>query len=1139
MRRFYFVLILAFILQGAGLENLVSLVLRDSNHDGVYDSSPYYFVLDGEDRVQVAVASEIAYKLGFYSGEYINMLEKGKRRIILRRNRQLPMKVGAVRLEGRDILVEGNDNTGFLAAKEFFDRWPYVWKVEGDDAITWKGLASQWENQLLREGVKIKLYLKGLRIRARTSPLSSTYIKRGEIEEAAFKVKGDFSSLRKFIEKLREARNKGEKPFILNYPYIRKLVFVQKDRRISLDRWGAPEEFFRPSYGEFPPEKKKRAVPSLEDIFASPLALIIEKRAGKGAIAFAFRAGLSATEAHFPFTYLSQKDLPPERTAVVIGKGPLSEEHASSEPSMGLCLEKGKKFWFLSPDCAQEFSENFMFPALRREKNIYYLDFYLHKYLYALPKEAQRALLSEHIARPFVSGETYGKYPVYSKEITDKDEGERLKEALKGVKYTKAVAYLSESPERRKKLERELGGKIKIRSSYKTGFFWIREEVLPKIKGADRVVIHVRKVLPGKGGDIISSPKQFLYELYPVDEVISKELGIPLSRIEFVLEKNGPLYRVEAFRKGRSLGSFLLNPPVIRDPFPRVEGWVTAWRDKYPVLSKRIKTDPEMAWEFYRKKFLPWLWNFIMRKTMGKPTWDKQPFFSFIEVNFQAPEPDFTLGIDREMVSSTEAFHDEIYFFTLYFLSRILKPGEDGGNIRRNLYPGAIIPYIRTGSRGFRFSIRVYDYRKPGLYLRNKQLERFYPEGKIKRELMGWSKNHLWVKFTFEKEEDYKLYARGISRIKKLTFPVNLILTLKFKDNAKNFSLKGIFEKPSCKGEKPDWEKPLSPAQVECLAMNFRFYYPVAESFLGRKIYIVEKLTAKTPRYSPSHFFLKKPTLLLNARQHANEVSSTSYLLEFLNQNPPSKINYVAIPMENPDGAAISLKMMEKESPIHSLHAGRYNALGADVGYHIKKFSPFVPEGFARHVLLKRWKGDIFLNLHGYPSHEWVQQFTGYLPFPYRNYWIPRGHFFYFSSLENPLNPSYSKMSRALMEYLAKTLSADKKIDEFNRRLYQRYYRWAERWNPHAFKMEPVHGYNIYWKSGRKRGLKTPIPISTEVPEYMDETASGKFLSYLIYCGKKFIKAHADFLLSKRKGVKFIFHEKSGEISQMALRPVW
>ncbi|GEM_PF-3492289 len=1123
----------------AGLENFVSMVLRDSNGDGLYDASRYCFSLQPEDLVQLAVASEVAYKLGLYSGEYVDFNQcQDKARIILRRNRELPRGVGAVRLEGRNILIEGNDNQGLLAAREFFWRWPYLWKVEGAGSLTWTRAIKRMEGELRKEGIGVKLSLKWVKIIGQVSPTFSTYQKRGEVLEAAFQVRGNFRKLEKYLRELSRDRRRGENPHALNFPYIRKLTFISGKNRVSLERWGSPEEFLKPSYGVFP-GKKRRKTPELERLFSSPLALILERKAGRGAIDFAFRAGLSTTEAHFPFVYLSEKNLPPERTAVVLGMGRLTEIHRAVEETHGLCLERGKTFWFLRPECAENFSSSFLFPALRKEKNLYFSRFFLEKMRFALPPAAQRAMLGEHIGRPYISGETYGKVLVYSREIEEKDEGERLKEILKGKNYTRALAYLSESPERRRSLEREFGGRVKIRSAYKAGLFWILEEVLPKIKGADRIVIHVKRVKPGRGGEITSSPNQFLYELYPVDEILSKRLGIPLERIEFVLEDSGPLYAVEAFTRGKSMGRFELDPPVMRDPFPRVEGWVTAWRGKSTVLSRRIKTDPELAWEFYRQKFLPWLWNFIMKRTRGNPTWDKQPFFSYIEMDFQAPEPDMKLGLGQELVSTTEALHDELYFFTLYFVSKMLKPTEEGGKLKEHIFPGAILPYAKTSPRGMKFSIKVYDYRKPGVYLRERQLSRFYPLGRIKLQLLGWGPQNLWASLEFEKEEDFVLYGRGFSRIKTVEFPTDIILTLKFRERTRSFSLKGKLKKPTCSGAKPRWEAPLSPDQARCLAEKAGFAYPIAESFLGRWIVAVERLTAIGPRYSPSHFNLQKPTLLLNARQHANEVSSTSYLLRFLMGSPPRGVNYAAIPVENPDGAQLALEMMERESPLHSLHAGRYNALGTDIGYHTEEFFPYAPEGYARATIQERWKADIFLNLHGYPSHEWVQQFTGYLPFPYRNYWIPRGHFFYFSSRENPLNREFSTRSMELLRFLAKTLSSDPEIRRFNRRLYGRYYRWAQRWNPHAFRVEVLENYNVYWKDGRKVELKSTVPISREVPEFMDETASGDFLRYLIRCGLKYLKAHADFLQRHGKKTMEIFHRTTFEITQKLIRPAW
>lgn len=1144
MKRVFVFIFLTISLLAGGLEGFTKLVLKDKNGDGVLDSSNYCLIFKENDLSQVALAAEIAYRLGFEAGEYVDLLGRGKRKIVIRYNENLPPGVGVVKLKGKDIYFEGKDKDGLMATREFLWRFPYVWKTSKFVGKTWENVKQEIENIFKNKNIKVNLELIEVRLRGMTAPYKSTYLEKGEVAEAIFRVKsGSLRKIKVFLENLERERTQGRDAFTLNYPYIEKLSFVDRaGRKVSMKRWGAPEEFFRPSYGIFPKARVKRTPPPISKLFATPVAVILEKGAGKGAVAFAFRAGLEAKEARFPLIYFDEKYIPEDRSIVVIGKGKLSEKHMLSEETRNFCFEKGKKFWFLKPECAEEFSSTFLFPALTKEKNLFYLRFFLEKLRFWIPAEAQRILAKEAPGEPFISGEIYGKKLVYKKVLNGPDEVQRLKNIIKGVKYTKLVAYVSETPERRKALEKELGPAAKIRSAYKTGFFWITEEVIPRIKDADRIVIHVRRVKPGRLEEITSSPKQFLYELYPVDEIINKRTGIPVDKIEFKMEEAGPLYVVEAYRKGKLTGKFSLNPPILWTPFPRVEGWVFAKNGEKPVISRRLKTDPELAWEFYRGEFLPWLKKFILEKTDNNPIWNKQPFFSFIEINFDAPEPDFPLGLDYEMVSSTEALHDELYFYTLYFVSRLLKPAKKGGSLRWNLYPGAIIPLIRTSKKGFRFEVKVFDYRKPGVYRKKKAVAKFYPSGKVKYEIMGWEKGRLWVELKFDKEDDFILYSRAFSRIKETKFPEELVLTLRYKDTEKTYRVHGKLSAINCKGKIKSWDQPLSPEKAECLASQFKYSYPIAESFKGRRVYIIEKVSATGPRYSALHFVREKPTIVFNARQHANEVSSTSYLLRFLLGEKVSKeINLIANPVENPDGTAIAIMMMRRENPLHSLHAGRYNALGTDLGFHLKEFSPYAPVGFARLKVLNRWKPDIFLNLHGYPSHEWVHQFTGYLPFPYRNYWIPRGHFFYFSSSENPVHEKYSRKSMDVLDFVTKYLSSDRKINDFNKRLYDRYTRWARRWNPHAFKMVYKNNYNVYWKSGRSISFKVS-PDSTfasEVPEYMDETARGKLLKYLMHCGDQYIKAHVKYLLTHRQKPFYVFQEGRTEIKLNKLRKRW
>ncbi len=47
------------------------------------------------------------------------------------------------------------------------------------------------------------------------------------------------------------------------------------------------------------------------------------------------------------------------------------------------------------------------------------------------------------------------------------------------------------------------------------------------------------------------------------------------------------------------------------------------------------------------------------------------------------------------------------------------------------------------------------------------------------------------------------------------------------------------------------------------------------------------------------------------------------------------------------DGAALAYKL-QKLTPNHMLHAGRYSALGTDIGYHVNKTDTLITEAKVR-----------------------------------------------------------------------------------------------------------------------------------------------------------------------------------------------
>ena len=128
-----------------------------------------------------------------------------------------------------------------------------------------------------------------------------------------------------------------------------------------------------------------------------------------------------------------------------------------------------------------------------------------------------------------------------------------------------------------------------------------------------------------------------------------------------------------------------------------------------------------------------------------------------------------------------------------------------------------------------------------------------------------------------------------------------------------------------------------------------------------------------------------KPTVIYSARQHANEVSSTSHVLRhaelLLTDSARSeqlkRVNVIIHPFTNADGAKLAYDMY-RETPDYILHAGYLGPLGQDATSGGADSLPIYPESHVRNRLWNTWLPDIFLNPHGYPSHQVVQLFSEY-----------------------------------------------------------------------------------------------------------------------------------------------------------------
>ena len=679
-------------------------------------------------------------------------------------------------------------------------------------------------------------------------------------------------------------------------------------------------------------------------------------------------------------------------------------------------------------------------------------------------------------------------------------------------------------------------------------------------------------------------PNRWLQELYPVDEPLARALGLALDRITFeAAAPGGPTYEVEAVDAGGAViykdgftprtREIALSGVLPEWGQARVTtGWLHIVAGGTVVCDEALETDLEKFWTFYQEDVLRAVAGHVRKKTGGEPTFSKQPYFKRLLVDLRASEPDFRTGLDEEVISSLEAIHDEIYFDTLDLLRGLTRfdpeDKETAADTSRSSAPGNVFPSLHPSLEGGPAAVRaaLEDWPAPApqavITWKEKDREEvsrrsvfpaLKPKSMRAMELLydGRSARVADVVFEseWEKEADYLavidilgawrgLYEAGLVK-DPFRFPRldGVTLRLKNQDREKDERLAvaaPAAAAPPAPAPEP-WAGPslvttkdiISPDMASEIVRRLSAFpgvrgYVGGRSYEGREVPVLEIYRPFGPAVSLPRLITVKPTLQAVARQHANEVASTNYLLRFaelLARDPGAaealkKVNFVFQPMENPDGAALAYEM-QKNEPFHSLHAGRYGALGVDMGYQTGA-KPLLPEAAVRPRLYDRWLPDIVLNLHGYPSHEWVQSFSNYAPYLFRDYWIPKGWFAYVRSLRLPIYAEQREAGEVLRKLVAAELNADARIAASNRKFYDRYERWAGRWAPHLAALEVEDGVNIYAKRrGPAENRLTPraqATLSDETPELMDETATGDWLDFLCAQGLAYLRAHVKYL---------------------------
>ncbi|WP_062561506.1 peptidase M14 [Paracoccus aminovorans] len=173
-----------------------------------------------------------------------------------------------------------------------------------------------------------------------------------------------------------------------------------------------------------------------------------------------------------------------------------------------------------------------------------------------------------------------------------------------------------------------------------------------------------------------------------------------------------------------------------------------------------------------------------------------------------------------------------------------------------------------------------------------------------------------------------------------------------------------------------DAREPLSPGQIaeELARLPGRRFQ--AHSAAGRAVPAL---------YLPG----RDRAMMISAGQHANEVSGPVGALRAARDLARREgAHFTLCPLENPDGYALRQELA-RDNPRHLLHAARYTALGDDLEYRDAPRAEAEIRAVAHHL-----SGALLhVSLHGYPGHEWLRPFSGYVPRGFESWTMPRGFF--------------------------------------------------------------------------------------------------------------------------------------------------
>lgn len=633
--------------------------------------------------------------------------------------------------------------------------------------------------------------------------------------------------------------------------------------------------------------------------------------------------------------------------------------------------------------------------------------------------------------------------------------------------------------------------RIRVLSAYKQGFHWLEEEVLPRLKligPVARVAVTCQPfgtaagepaaaaapaagagVAPHSGpigelrgpegatrtGGPLEMPVRWLQELYPADELLAEALGAAVA-FDLAEQAQPQIYQLTAFRADGSVALAEGFSPICASrtylpEFPargRVHpptGLLRVLQGDHTALELAIDTDAEAFWTAYQEQVLPRIRSFVRDRFGPTPDPAAQPFFGTLMVEVAMSEDDRRLGIREEQISPLDALHEDLYFYTLDYLNEL------GIALTGKGYPapGAVEPWVVAGEGGARARVRLFD--RPA--------------------------------------------RQGTTETPGLP------------DHAAELPAAATVGIPQDQVIGPDQIPPLLAYLATLPGIRT---WRAGLTFAGRPTWALSVLAPTAGQIAPPQKLSAwRPTLLVNARHHANEISSTNSILKFAElaaANPAwtRRVNLVLSPLENADGAALHYAMQQSH-PNWKLHAARFNSAGVDFNFDWFAADPRFGESRTLPTLWRAYLPDVVLDDHGYPSHEWVQPFSGYSSAPYfkTSWWMPNALIYGIHRWMDPGQfPVNARAQEALRDIMADRFAANPEIVGRSTVMLDRYTTYGTRYVPEKFPLQLHRGVvSMIGKVAAGPDARTfvgrfpHITAAELITEVSDETAQGDYLA--------------------------------------------